>query len=89
MIRLAACVLTRLGHELPIRTIFEYPILRDLASQIGIVTDRTTVFDVLLPIRTTGSLPPLFCLQPVGGLCWSCRATPSIEAASLLSSLSL
>jgi thioesterase domain-containing protein len=69
--RLAARVLTRLGHELPIRTIFEYPILRDLASQIGIVTDRTTVFDVLLPIRTTGSLPPLFCLHPVGGLCWS------------------
>ncbi|MBC3840345.1 alpha/beta fold hydrolase [Streptacidiphilus sp. 4-A2] len=27
-------------------------------------------FEPLLPLRTSGSLPPLFCLHPVGGLSW-------------------
>jgi thioesterase domain-containing protein len=68
--RLAAQIRARLDRELPIRTIFEHPILGDLARQIGLVTDSTTAFNVLLPIRKTGSLPPLFCMHPVGGLCW-------------------
>ncbi len=69
--RLTAQVRTRLGRELPIHTIFQYPVLQELAQQIGLLTDSHTVFDVLLPIRTTGSLPPLFCLHPGAGLCWS------------------
>ncbi|MET7768766.1 amino acid adenylation domain-containing protein [Nocardia sp. NPDC005366] len=28
-------------------------------------------FDVLLPLRTSGSAEPLFCIHPVGGIAWS------------------
>ncbi len=68
--RLAAQIGSRLERDLPIRAIFEYPILQDLAKHIGLVTDSSTAFGLLLPIRSQGSLPPLFCLHPVGGLCW-------------------
>ena len=68
--RLAAQVRTRLGRELPIHAIFENPVIGELAKQIGLVTDSKAAFDILLPIRTTGSLPPLFCLHPGTGLCW-------------------
>ena len=68
--RLAAQVRTQLGRELPIHAIFENPVLGELAKQIGLVTDSKAAFDILLPIRTTGSLPPLFCLHPGTGLCW-------------------
>jgi thioesterase domain-containing protein len=51
-------------------TIFEYPVLGDLAKRIGLVTNSATAFDIVLPIRTNGSLPPLFCLHPGTGLCW-------------------
>ena len=69
--RLAAQIRAQLARELEIRTIFEYPILGELAKRIGLVTDGTTAFELLLPIRRTGSLPPLFCMHPVAGLCWS------------------
>jgi thioesterase domain-containing protein len=59
-----------LGRELPIHAVFDHPVLGDLAKRIGLVTDSTKAFDVLLPIRREGSLPPLFCLHPGTGLCW-------------------
>ena len=68
--RLAAQIRARLGRELPVHAVFEHPVLGDLAKHIGLVTDGAAVFDVLLPIRTKGSLPPLFCLHPGTGLCW-------------------
>jgi thioesterase domain-containing protein len=68
--RLAVQIRARLGRELPVLTIFEHPVLGALAKRIGLVTDSATAFDVLLPIRTSGSLPPLFCLHPGTGLCW-------------------
>ncbi|CAE6968493.1 amino acid adenylation domain-containing protein [Paraburkholderia domus] len=69
-IRLAAQVRSRLGRELPVHAVFETPILGDLASRIGVVDASSAAFDVLLPLRRAGNLPPLFCLHPVGGLCW-------------------
>jgi thioesterase domain-containing protein len=68
--RLAVQVRARLGRELPVLTIFEHPVLGDLAKRIGLVTNSATAFDIVLPIRTNGSLPPLFCLHPGTGLCW-------------------
>jgi amino acid adenylation domain-containing protein/non-ribosomal peptide synthase protein (TIGR01720 family) len=68
--RLALQVRARLGRELPVLTIFEHPVLGALAKQIGFVTNSATAFNVLLPIRTNGSLSPLFCLHPGTGLCW-------------------
>ena len=68
--RLAAQIGTRLERDLPIRAIFEYPLLQELAGHIGLAPDSATVFGLLLPIRTTGSLPPLsFCMHPVAAAC--------------------
>ena len=79
--RLAAQIRAHLGRELPIHTIFAYPVFGELARQIGLVQDSTAVFDVLLPIRITGSSPPLFCLHPGTGLCWSYSNLLQITAA--------
>jgi len=68
--RLAAQIRDRLGRDLSIQTVFEYPVLGALASRIGLTSDSLAAFDVLLPIRATGSRPPLFCLHPGTGLCW-------------------
>jgi thioesterase domain-containing protein len=68
--RLAIMVRECLGRDVSVVTVFEHPVLGALARQIGLVTQTATAFDVLLPIRTGGSLPPLFCLHPGTGLCW-------------------
>jgi thioesterase domain-containing protein len=68
--RLAARIRARLARELPLQAVFEHPVLGQLASRIGLVTDGAAAFAVLLPIRTNGSQPPLFCLHPGSGLCW-------------------
>ncbi|NOT26209.1 MAG: amino acid adenylation domain-containing protein, partial [Acidobacteria bacterium] len=68
--RLTAQVRSSLGRELPVHAVFEQPVLGDLAARIGLVTDRATAFEQLLPIRTAGTRPPLFCLHPGAGLCW-------------------
>ncbi|MEQ1572601.1 MAG: amino acid adenylation domain-containing protein, partial [Vicinamibacterales bacterium] len=69
--RLVAQIRARLGRELRIQTVFRYPVLGELAQQIGLVTDGASAFEVLLPIRTAGALPPLFCLHPGTGLGWA------------------
>jgi nonribosomal peptide synthetase DhbF len=69
--RLAAQIRTRLGRELAVQSIFEYPVLGDLAARIGLVTQNGGAFELLIPIRGTGSQPPLFCLHSGTGLCWS------------------
>jgi hypothetical protein len=58
--RLAAKIRVNLGSDLPIHAIFEHPRIGDLSKHICVVTDSTSAFDVLLPIRAGGSLPPLF-----------------------------
>ncbi|MEV0299040.1 amino acid adenylation domain-containing protein [Nocardia sp. NPDC050710] len=67
-----------LDYEVPVRWVLSDPNPADLAKRIesGMrsghrVTDRTTLgFDVLLPIRTGGQQPPLFCIHPASGLAW-------------------
>jgi len=70
-VRLAARVHSRLDRELPIQTIFEHPVVADLATRIGLVTEQDAAFEPLLPLRTEGSGSPLFCLHPGTGLGWA------------------
>ncbi|MEU6575140.1 amino acid adenylation domain-containing protein [Streptomyces sp. NPDC046805] len=52
-----------------VRAVFEAPTPRQLARHL--VTDgRRQAFDVVYPMRTEGSEPPLFCLHSGGGLSW-------------------
>ncbi|MFJ4583497.1 non-ribosomal peptide synthetase, partial [Streptomyces echinatus] len=58
-----------LGVELSIRSVFEAPTVAGLAERLGVDTSDSAL-DVLLPLRANGTLPPLFCIHPGGGLSW-------------------
>ncbi|MGY4099688.1 amino acid adenylation domain-containing protein [Nocardia sp. R16R-3T] len=69
-----------LDYEVPISWMLSDPCPADLAKRIesgmrsGPAVDRTDYgFDVLLPIRTGGARPPLFCIHPAVGLSWCYR----------------
>ncbi|SOD82079.1 non-ribosomal peptide synthetase [Streptomyces sp. Ag109_G2-15] len=62
----------KLGVDVPIRTVFQYPTVAELAAQLSADTQVgfEDPFAVLLPIRTEGDRPPLWWLHPGGGLSW-------------------
>ncbi|MFC9964186.1 amino acid adenylation domain-containing protein [Nocardia ignorata] len=69
-----------LDYEVPVSWILSDPRPTDLAKRIetgmrtGHTTEPTTPgFDVVLPIRTTGTQSPLFCVHPASGLAWCYR----------------
>ncbi|NKY51795.1 amino acid adenylation domain-containing protein [Nocardia vermiculata] len=69
-----------LDLDIPVAWMLAAPSPADLAARIEsgtppIDTDtgNTTGFDVLLPIRTAGDKPPLFCIHPASGLSWCYR----------------
>ncbi|MFI5660411.1 amino acid adenylation domain-containing protein [Streptomyces sp. NPDC051684] len=75
--RLLARIRDSTGTELGMRALFETPtpaaLAAALASHEAPSGDTSTDADLacLLPLRVTGSLPPLFCVHPAGGLSWS------------------
>ncbi|MEV0122260.1 amino acid adenylation domain-containing protein [Streptomyces sp. NPDC050703] len=71
--QLTARVRTDLGAELPLGALYQAPTVVSLARLLEADTQRDA-FEVLLPLRTTGTRPPLFCVHPAGGLGW-CYAT--------------
>jgi thioesterase domain-containing protein len=58
------------GCHLSVATIFQHPTVEQFAELIQQQVD--TPLSPLLPIQTDGSLPPLFCVHPIGGyvLCY-------------------
>ncbi|MEU4837045.1 amino acid adenylation domain-containing protein [Nocardia testacea] len=71
-----------LDYDVPVSWILSDPSPADLAKRIetGMRSGHTRPdaattfgFDVLLPIRADGDLPPLFCIHPASGLAWSYR----------------
>ncbi|PAX82196.1 thioesterase domain-containing protein, partial [Streptomyces albidoflavus] len=67
--RLIGRIRATLGTDLSIRTLFEAPTVAALAGRLDSAADDDSLA-TLLPLRTTGSLPPLFCVHPAGGLAW-------------------
>jgi thioesterase domain-containing protein/acyl carrier protein len=70
-----------LDYDVPVSWMLSNPSPADLAQRIESAMrsghdplDRTALgFDVLLPIRTGGQQPPLFCIHPASGLAWCYR----------------
>ncbi|MFD9220736.1 amino acid adenylation domain-containing protein [Streptomyces sp. NPDC060064] len=67
--RLVSRVRTVLGVELGIRDLFAAPTVSALAAGLGGSVGGESL-DVLLPLRATGEVPPLFCVHPGSGVGW-------------------
>jgi len=68
--RLVSRIRAALGIPAAIQMLFEAPTVRALADRLGVETSPETAFQRVLRLRTTGHLPPLFCIHPGGGLSW-------------------
>jgi amino acid adenylation domain-containing protein len=68
--RLISRIRTTLGAELQLRTLFQAPTPAELAMALNQAGDARPALEVLLPLRSRGSHPPLFCAHPAGGLSW-------------------
>jgi nonribosomal peptide synthetase DhbF len=61
-----------LGTELDVMTLFSAPTVTALAATLTADDPNPDrALGVLLPLRVTGSRPPLFCVHPVLGLSWT------------------
>jgi pristinamycin I synthase-3/4 len=69
-IRLIARIRATLGVEIGIRNLFEAPTIVALAEHIRSGGATRADLDVLLPLRTTGTATPLFCVHPGWGVSW-------------------
>ncbi|MGW2229719.1 amino acid adenylation domain-containing protein [Streptomyces formicae] len=67
--RLVSRVKAVFGVELGVRALFEASTPSALARRLDSDTSGDAL-NVLLPLRTTGSLPPLFCVHPAAGISW-------------------
>src|SRR5262249_55399135 len=67
--QLVSRIRTALGVKLTVRSLLRTPTPAGLAAGLG-VDDPLAALDVVLPLRTTGDRPALFCLHPAGGLSW-------------------
>jgi nonribosomal peptide synthetase DhbF len=67
--KLVSRVRTTLGADLSIQSLFTAPTVAELALRLSHPTDRNA-FEIMLSLRPHGSLPPLFCIHPGGGISW-------------------
>ncbi|GAA2355137.1 non-ribosomal peptide synthetase DhbF [Saccharopolyspora halophila] len=58
-----------LGIKVNVGSLFAAPTVAGLAERIRTGGDRDAL-EILLPLRTEGSEPPLFCVHPAAGLAW-------------------
>ncbi|MER7010355.1 amino acid adenylation domain-containing protein [Saccharopolyspora sp. NPDC000359] len=76
---LVAQLVTRLRAELrtevPLGAVYEAPTVAELADLLERDT-TSNAFEAVLPLRTGGTRPPLFCVHPVGGLSWCYAGLP-------------
>jgi thioesterase domain-containing protein/aryl carrier-like protein len=67
-VRLVERLRTR-GVAVSVRDLIAAPTVRGLMDRMSLSSVQNSL-DVLLPIRTGGERPPLFCIHPASGLSW-------------------
>jgi len=66
--RLVSCLRESTGASVSVRSVFSAPTPRGLAAVVAASGgSERRLHDPLLPLRTGGSGPPLFCVHPAGG----------------------
>lgn len=65
-VQLMSRIREALGVELSIGNLFEAPTVAGLAERLEMGSSQSAL-DVLLPLRTSGDKPPLYCVHPAGG----------------------
>ena len=70
-IRLGSRVHSVLGVKASLRTLFEAPTAAQLCAALMGAQHAASALQPVLALRTSGSLPPLFCVHPSSGLAWS------------------
>ncbi len=58
------------GLDISVRIVFEAPTVAAMAVRLGGASEVSSALDVILPLRPRGSLTPLFCIHPGGGVSW-------------------
>jgi nonribosomal peptide synthetase DhbF len=69
-IRLISRIRASMDAEISIRSLFEAPTVEQLAKRLIRGRPALSDFEVLLPIRPSGSKLPLFCIHDAGGFSW-------------------
>ncbi|KAF9366136.1 hypothetical protein BGX34_005899 [Mortierella sp. NVP85] len=70
-LKLITHIYTVLGLKISLGDLFEAPTIAGLATRlISNNNNQRGAFDVVLPIKPQGALPPLFCIHPGFGLSW-------------------
>jgi amino acid adenylation domain-containing protein/non-ribosomal peptide synthase protein (TIGR01720 family) len=70
-VRLIRLISEATGAQVSLLDAFEAPTVRELAVRLDWGESRVNTVGPVLTLNGLGSLPPLICLPPAGGLCWS------------------
>ena len=65
-VRLMARIQQELGINLPLQTLFTEPTIESQANLLS-SQDKTNSYSPLVPIQSSGNLPPFFWVHPIGG----------------------
>ncbi|MEV5834480.1 amino acid adenylation domain-containing protein [Nocardia sp. NPDC052112] len=73
--KLTARLNEAMAETIPVMWVFAAPtpagIVAELRARGTEGAGADAAFDVLLPLRTSGTAEPLFCIHPIGGIAWS------------------
>lgn len=70
VVELIEAIRDTLGADIAMDTFYDHPTVAGLAGRCEVPADAGAALDVLLPLRTLGAKPPLFCIHPGTGLSW-------------------
>jgi thioesterase domain-containing protein len=71
LVRLAAAIRREFGADVAVADLMVTPTVADIALLLNGDTERGAAsLAAVLPLRTGGSRPPLFCVHPASGLSW-------------------